>query len=75
MKFFSFSVFKLVELTEKYIADLDSQDKLDLDTFKQLVSCIPKEERSSFDNLTQILLKKLDKGWVFFSSSLFFLLN
>lgn len=54
--------FKLIDLIDHYMSDLDKVNKLDADTYKQLLGIIPKEDRESFDNPTNILISLLKKG-------------
>ena len=57
---------KLIDLIDHYMSDLDKVNKLDADTYKQLLEIIPKEDRESFDNPTNILISLLKKGKNFF---------
>ncbi len=52
---------KLSDLIDRYLADLDSEDKLDFDTALKLAQVIPKEKRQSFDTLARALLKAYEK--------------
>ena len=44
------------------MSDMDKANKLDVDMYKKLLDAIPKEDRESFDNPTNILISLLKKG-------------
>jgi len=48
------------------MSDLDKENKLDADSYKQLLDTIPKEERESFDKPTNVLINLLKKGLYWF---------
>jgi hypothetical protein len=49
-------------LTDRYIADLDKENNLSIETFKDLASSVPKDKRESFDSLATALLGLFKRG-------------
>lgn len=52
---------KLIDFIDRYMVDLDRDNKLDVDTFYKLINATPKESRESFDQPTIILISLLKK--------------
>ncbi|CAF0787153.1 unnamed protein product [Brachionus calyciflorus] len=52
---------KLIDLVDRYIYELNNENRLSPDQFIQLAGSIPKEKRNSFDELTRIVLDMLRK--------------
>lgn len=53
---------KLADLIDRYMTDLDKDNKLDLDTAVKLASVIPKDKRKNFDPLTVNLVNAYSKS-------------
>lgn len=51
-----------MDLIDRYVTDLDTENKLTPETFIKLASAIPNEKRRSNDKLMQALLNLLKKG-------------
>lgn len=47
---------------DRYINELNNESLLDSDTLLQVASTVPKEKRTNFDELTNVLLSVLEKG-------------
>ena len=55
-------IFKLINFIDHYLDEQATKGELDPETFKKLISAIPKNKRDSFDKPMEILLKLLKKG-------------
>lgn len=66
----SLNFLKFIDLTDKYLAELNEKDALTPETFLKLASTVPKEKRESFDNLMDVLLNLLKKSIFFFKTFL-----
>ena len=46
---------------DRYIVDMNAEQRLDVETFQKLAACIPKSKRTNFDDLTSVLLSLMQK--------------